>query len=94
MGDSAATNLATNVRALRKSRAWSQQQLADRAGIPRSTVASMESGYGNPSLGNLARVSAALGAGIEELLARHSTAISLVPSARVPVQPPQQPSPQ
>lgn len=86
MDDNAAGNLATNIRSLRGSRNWSQQQLADHASIPRSTVASMESGYGNPSLANLARVSAALGAGIEELLARHASACALVPASRIPVQ--------
>jgi mannose-6-phosphate isomerase-like protein (cupin superfamily) len=45
----------------------------------------MESGAGNPSLGNLASVSAALGAGIEELLARPRTDCLLIRAADVPL---------
>ncbi len=80
-----ASYLAINVRALRKARSWTQQQLAERAAIPRSTVASMESGAGNPSLTNLAALSAALGVGIEELLARPRTECTLVRAADLPV---------
>lgn len=80
-----AAYLALNVRALRKTRSWTQQQLAERAGIPRSTVASMESGAGNPSLSNLAAVAAALGVGLEELLARPRTECLLARATDLPV---------
>jgi transcriptional regulator with XRE-family HTH domain len=80
----AAAHLAENVRSLRRARSWTQQQLSERAGIPRSTLASMESGAGNPSLTNLASVSAALGAGIEELLARPRSDCLLIRAADVP----------
>src|SRR5262249_8874584 len=40
------------------------------SGVPRSTVAHLESGSGNPSLANLARISAALQVGLEELLSQ------------------------
>ena len=85
MSTQPAIHLAANVRALRRARSWTQRQLAERAGIPRSTVASMESGAGNPSLNNLALVSAALGAGIEELLARPRTECMLIRAVDVPV---------
>lgn len=81
----AATNLARNVLALRRGRNLSQARLAALAGIPRSTIAHVESGAGNPSLANLARLSAALGVGIEELLARPRNACVLVPAEQVPV---------
>lgn len=76
--DSLAGNLAAHLLALRRERGWSQRQLAERAEIPRSTIANMESGGGNPSLANLARAAAALGVGIEELLARPRSACTLV----------------
>jgi len=85
MATQSAYCLAENVRALRRTRSWTQQQLAQRAGIPRSTVASMESGAGNPSLTNLASVSAALGVGIEELLARPRSDCLLVRRESLPV---------
>jgi transcriptional regulator with XRE-family HTH domain len=83
--DSLAGNLSLNLLALRRERSWTQRQLAERAGVPRSTVANMESGAGNPSLVNLARVAAALGLGIEELLARPRNACKLIRAAEVVV---------
>ena len=62
--------LAQNVLALRQKRGFSQGQLAKIAGIPRSTVTYIESGEGNPSLQNLAKISGALQITIEELLHR------------------------
>lgn len=65
-----AGNLASNLVSLRAKRGLSQLALAKLARVPRSTIAHLESGGGNPSLANLARVSAALQIGLEELLAR------------------------
>lgn len=70
-------NLAQNLTAMRRQRQLSQAQLASAADIPRSTITHMESGAGNPSLTNLARVAAALQVSIEELLARPRDAVSL-----------------
>lgn len=61
-------NLATNLRMLRELRALSQQQLADRAEVPRATLAHLESGSGNPTLLVLVRVASALNVTIEELV--------------------------
>jgi transcriptional regulator with XRE-family HTH domain len=85
MTGSVSQNLADNILAIRRRRNWSQSQLATRAGIPRSTIANMESGDGNPSLTNLAGVSGALGVGIEELVSRPRSECSLVRAADVPV---------
>lgn len=64
----AAAHLARNVLSLRQSRRMTQQGLAKTAGVPRSTVANLESGRGNPSLAVLLKVATALGAPIDELL--------------------------
>lgn len=85
MNEPVSTNLADNLVAIRGRRNWSQSQLAQRANIPRSTVANMESGGGNPSLSNLVRVSAALGVGIEELVARPRSESTLIRKADVPI---------
>jgi quercetin dioxygenase-like cupin family protein len=63
-------NLASNISTLRAKRRLSQLALAKLAQVPRSTIAHLESGSGNPSLSNLARISVALQVGLEELLAR------------------------
>lgn len=81
-----ASYLAENLRYLRSQKHFSQQQLAELAGIPRTTLTSMESGQGNPSLNNLVRIAAALGMGVEELLSRPRSDSVLIPAADVPVQ--------
>ncbi|MGF6534358.1 MULTISPECIES: helix-turn-helix domain-containing protein [Paraburkholderia] len=65
----AAQHLARNLVALRHARALTQEGLAKSSGVPRSTVANLESGEGNPSLAVLMKVASALGAPLDELLA-------------------------
>jgi len=62
-------HLARNLVALRGVRSLTQDALAKRSGVPRSTIANLESGDGNPSLLVLTRVAAALAVPIDELLA-------------------------
>lgn len=61
-------HLARNLSQLRHSRGLTQEALARAAGLPRSTIANLESGDGNPSLAVLVKVSTALGAPVDELL--------------------------
>ena len=62
-------HLARNLASLRQVRSLTQQALAKAAGVPRSTIANLESGGGNPSLAVLVKVAAALATSIDELLA-------------------------
>jgi XRE family transcriptional regulator, regulator of sulfur utilization len=64
-----ARHLARNLASLRHTRALTQGALAKAAAVPRSTIATLESGTGNPSLAVLVKVAAALGVPIDELLA-------------------------
>lgn len=75
-----AQHLAANLVQLRRAKSWSQQRLADRSGVPRSSIAHMESGAGNPALNNLAAVSTALRVSIEELLSTPRAACTHVPA--------------
>ena len=70
--------LAQNVSSLRQKKGLSQGQLAQIAGIPRSTVTYIESGEGNPSLQNLAKIAGALQITIEELLHRPRAQCQLI----------------
>ena len=63
-----AANLARNLTSLRHARGLTQAALARSAGLPRSTIANLESG-GNPSLAVLVKVAGKLGVPIDELLA-------------------------
>lgn len=83
--DGASENLARNLSDLRERKGLSQRQLAEAAGIPRSTLTHIESGAANPSLSNLVRLATALGLGVEELLARPRSPVKLIPAEEVPV---------
>ena len=58
--DSARFRLAGNLRAVRKARGISQEELADLAGLHRTYVGSIERGERSPSLLNIARLALAL----------------------------------
>jgi transcriptional regulator with XRE-family HTH domain len=64
-----AAHLARNLAGLRHTRSLTQDALAKAAAVPRSTIANLESGDGNPSLAVLVKVAGALGVPIDELLA-------------------------
>ena len=67
--DNVAGHLARNLAALRHARSLPQDSLAKAAGLPRSTIANLESGEGNPSLQVLTKVARTLGVPLDELLA-------------------------
>lgn len=79
-------NLAHNLLELRQRRNITQEALAKLVGLPRSTIANLESGEGNPSLTNLARLSAALHIPIDKLLTPQNIVCKLIPSDEVVVQ--------
>jgi len=78
-----AQHLARNLASLRHTRALTQGTLAQAAGVPRSTIANLESGAGNPSLAVLVKVAAALGVPIDELLASPRALVRRWPAAEV-----------
>src|SRR4051812_10578388 len=67
--ENASTHLARNLLSLRHARTLTQETLAKSSGLPRSTIANLESGEGNPSLAVLVKVATSLGVPIDELLA-------------------------
>lgn len=77
-------NLAVNIVGLRKKRKMTQSELAKISGLPRSTLASMECGMGNPSLQNLAKVCEALHVSFEELLATPRSSVKLIRKDEIP----------
>ena len=79
----AAQHLARNLTSLRHTRALTQETLAKAASVPRSTIATLESGTGNPSLVVLVKVAAALGVPIDELLASPRALVRHWPAADV-----------
>lgn len=62
--------VADAIRSLRQSYKLTQVELARKAGIPRATLALMESPKGNPSITSVLQVASALGVPIGELLSK------------------------
>lgn len=83
MSDAAATHLARNLVSLRHTRGLTQDGLAKAASVPRSTIANLESGEGNPSLAVLVKVAGALAVPIDELLASPRAMVRRWPAAEV-----------
>ena len=81
--DKTAAHLARNLVSLRHTRSLTQEGLAKAAAVPRSTVANLESGEGNPSLAVLVKVAGALGVPIDELLASPRAMVRRWPAAEV-----------
>ncbi len=71
--------LASNMKLLRKELSLSQEQLSERSGVPRSTIASLERGEGNPTLQVLMGIAQGLGVAIAELLAQRQPRATLFP---------------
>lgn len=76
--------LAANLEALRRQRRLTQAVLGAHAGVPRSTIAHLESGGANPSLDTLSRVAGALRVSLEELLARPRARCELIRAKDLP----------
>lgn len=60
--------LAVNMKQLRKERGWSQEALADEAGLDRTYISGIERVVKNPTVSVVERVAVALGCTLGELL--------------------------
>ena len=65
---SIAQNIRQNIQRLRQLRGFSQAQVARLAGVPRPTLANLESGAANPTIAVLGKIAAALEVSVEELI--------------------------
>jgi transcriptional regulator with XRE-family HTH domain len=84
MAESVATHLGRNIRQLREARAFTQQQMAKLAGVPRATWANLESGAANPTLSVLHRVAGAFQVTLEELVAIPRSGTAFYPRGSLP----------
>ncbi len=65
--------LATNMRALRAERGWSQEFLAFETGLHRTFITHCEGGARNISIDNIEKIAIAFDVPISELFLRHRT---------------------
>lgn len=80
-----AEHLAANLRFVRQRRGLTQGQLARLCGVPRSTIANLETGASNPTLSVLARLGRALQLSLEELLSPPRARCQLFKSGSLPI---------
>lgn len=57
-----------NLRAIRKSKGLTQEEVADRMSVTQANYAQLETGQSAPTLNTVERVAVALGVGYEEIL--------------------------
>jgi transcriptional regulator with XRE-family HTH domain len=69
------------VRQLRNGRGWSQEQFADRCGLHRTYVGSIERGEQNISLVNIEKVAVTLGVSLAELFAPFNDVQATTPTS-------------
>ncbi len=74
------------VRQHRTARGWTLDELADRSGVSRRMVITIEHGEGNPSIATLLRISDALGVGLPVLVdVERPHALTVTVAGRAPV---------
>ncbi|MBF0449011.1 MAG: helix-turn-helix transcriptional regulator [Magnetococcales bacterium] len=79
------TNLVgTKIRSVRSWKKLTQKQLADLAGIPRATLATVERDDANPSLAVVFKIANALGMTIDQLVESSQRKIKHIPAATMP----------
>ncbi len=61
--------LARNLRLLRETKGWSQEEFADRAGIHRTYVSDLERGKRNPTISVVERLAKPFGITASEIIA-------------------------
>lgn len=79
-------HLAKSLVDLRSRRNLTQSALAKMVDLPRSTIANLESGEGNPSLVILAKLSSALQTPIDQLLSPQKSICQLIKASETPLQ--------
>jgi XRE family transcriptional regulator, regulator of sulfur utilization len=82
---SLAGHLAANLKYVRDRRGLTQGQIAKLCGLPRSTVANIETGASNPTLAVLTRLASALQLSLEELLSPPRARCQLFKKGTLPV---------
>jgi transcriptional regulator with XRE-family HTH domain len=74
------------VRQHRTARGWTLDELADRSGVSRRMLISIEHGEGNPSIATLLRISGALGVGLPVLVdVERPSTLTVTPAGQAPV---------
>jgi molybdate-binding protein/transcriptional regulator with XRE-family HTH domain len=77
VSDGHPSGIGTRLRPARQARGFSQQQVADMAGVTRQAISALESGLSDPSLRVAIALSRALGLTVEELFGTDDTVVTV-----------------
>ena len=75
-------DILTVITKLRQDRGWSEYMLAERTGLPQSTISSWYRKNAMPNLSSLDKICQAFGITLSQLLAKEGEAVDLTPSQR------------
>lgn len=78
--------IAANIKRLRSSNDWTQEQLAAKIGVTRSTVTQWETGWSKPRMGAIEKLAAAFNVTISDLVAENAMS-AFPPNAIIPSPP-------
>lgn len=78
--------ISLNIKKLREKQNLSQAQLAKEGALPRSTIATIETGSSSPSVNTLLKISYALGVSLDELVRKPRPKTLLIRATDVPKQ--------
>jgi len=84
MSEELSERLGRNLRQLRQTRGFTQQQMAKLSGLPRATWANLESGAANPTLSVLHAVALAFQVSLEEIIAEPRASARLYERGSLP----------
>lgn len=75
-------NILASITAYREERGWTEYQLADRSGLPQSTISSWYRKKMMPTIHSLEKVCAAFGITLSQLFAEEDSPVSLTESQK------------
>ncbi|MBL7716109.1 MAG: helix-turn-helix domain-containing protein [Bdellovibrionales bacterium] len=81
----ASLRVAKNLRAIRRSRNLSQEQVGKMAGLPKSTINHIESGASSPSVDAVEKIALGLSISLEELMSEPDRKFEIRSAAEMPV---------
>ena len=75
-------NILAAITAYRQERGWTEYQLAERSGLPQSTISSWYRRNMTPSVASLEKICGAYGISLSQLFAEEDDPVTLTPSQR------------
>lgn len=76
--------ISDNIKRMRKSLGWTQEQLAEKVGVTRATVTQWETGWSQPRMGAVKRIADAFNVSVSDIVAEAGDFVGVFPGAIKP----------